>query len=501
MVQADTFQNPNTLVHLLGKPADQFSREDLIRAVVELEIEMINFRYVGEDGRLKTLNFVITGKEHLEMILTDGERIDGSQLFSSIEAGSSDLYVVPRYRTAFLNPFSEVPTLEILCSFYTNEGIPLPSDPFYILRKAHEVFQKETGAQFYALAELEYYVISPHDPTYPVSDQRGYHESRPFTQSEDLRVEALRLIAQAGGKVKYGHAEVGCFTLNGTLYEQHEIEFLPVPIDDAIDQLVIAKWIVRMLGDLYGVQISFAPKIIVGKAGSGLHFHMMAVRDDENLMVSEKHLSDFARKMIAGLLDCAGALTAFGNTIPTSYLRLVPHQEAPTNVCWGDRNRSVVVRVPLGWIGAENMIADANPAAPPEVANCTAKQTIELRTPDGSADVYMTAAGIVSACLHGIRMPDALDKAKKLYVDGNIFDEKNREKLKSLAHLPNSCVESAEVLLEKRAIFESDDIFPASVIDSITKRLLSFQDRGLSERIYGKEKEFRAIVDEYIHIQ
>ena len=32
---------------------------------------------------------------------------------------------------------------------------------------------------------------------------------------------------------------------------------------------------------------------------------------------------------------------AGGDANPTSYLRLVPHQEAPTNVCWGDRNRSV----------------------------------------------------------------------------------------------------------------------------------------------------------------
>lgn len=501
MVHTDTFHNPHVLVRLLGKPPDQFSREDLIRAVIELEIGMINFRYLGEDGKLKILNFVITGKKHLEMILTDGERIDGSQLFSNIKAGSSDLYVIPRYKTAFVNPFAEVPTLEILCSFYTKEGKPLPEDPTHILRKAHEAFTKETGAQFYALAELEYYVIAPHDPLYPVVDQRGYHESRPFTQSEDLRTEALRLIAQAGGKVKYGHAEVGCFTQNNTLYEQHEIEFLPVPIEDAVDQLVIAKWIVRMLGDYYGVQISFAPKITVGKAGSGLHFHMMAIRNHENLMVSEGILSDLARKMIAGLLECAGPLTAFGNTIPISYLRLTPHQEAPTNVCWGERNRSVVVRVPLGWIGAESMISHANPATPPEVTKGTAKQTIEFRTPDGSADVYNLAAGIVVACLYGIRMPDALDKARELYVEGNIFDEKNRKKLESLEHLPNCCAESATILLEKRAILENGDIFPASVIDSTAKRLLSFHDRGLSERINGNEKEFRAIVEEYIHIQ
>ncbi len=119
-----------------------------------------------------------------------------------------------------------------------------------------------------------------------------------------------------------------------------------------------------MLGYEYGVEVSFAPKITVGKAGSGMHIHMMLEKDGKNMMVEDGKLSDTARKMIAGMLDLSKALTAFGNTIPTSYLRLVPHQEAPTNICWGDRNRSVLVRVPLGWTGITTMINDANPAEP-----------------------------------------------------------------------------------------------------------------------------------------
>ena len=43
------------------------------------------------------------------------------------------------------------------------------------------------------------------------------------------------------------------------------------------------------------------------------------------------------------MMKLASSITAFGNTNPTSYFRLVPHQEAPTNICWGDRNRSVLV--------------------------------------------------------------------------------------------------------------------------------------------------------------
>ena len=86
----------------------------------------------------------------------------------------------------------------------------------------------------------------------------------------------------------------------------------------------------------YGFNVTFAPKITTGKAGSGLHIHMRLTRDGQNVMLGpDKRLSDDARHLIAGLMELAPSITAFGNTNPTSYFRLVPHQEAPTNVCWG----------------------------------------------------------------------------------------------------------------------------------------------------------------------
>ena len=39
-----------------------------------------------------------------------------------------------------------------------------------------------------------------------------------------------KLMNRAGGQIKYGHSEVGNFTLNGMIYEQNEIEFLPVNV-------------------------------------------------------------------------------------------------------------------------------------------------------------------------------------------------------------------------------------------------------------------------------
>ena len=492
--------NPNDLVVFLKKGPAEFTREDIIRFCEENRVEMVNFRYAAGDGKLKTLNFVISSKEHLDTILSDGERVDGSNLFSFIEAGSSDLYVIPRYRTAFMNPFADVPTLELLCSFYDSDGRPLESSPEYVLRKADEEFTRRTGCTFKTLGELEYYVISPREDLYPGRDQKGYHSADPFVKFADLRDEAMRLIARAGGRVKYGHSEVGCFCNGETYYEQHEIEFLPMPVEQAVEQVIIAKWILRMLGSRYGVEISFAPKITVGKAGSGMHFHMLVEKDGRNLVVEDGRLSPLARKMIAGILDAADALTAFGNGIPTSYLRLVPHQEAPTTICWGDRNRSVVVRVPLGWIGADGMTLDANPCEDRCREERSSKQTFEYRVADGSADPYLTVAGLIVAALHGITMPGALEAAERLYVSGNIFRPEFKERLAEFDQLPASCVESAEALEAKRAIFEENRIFPAGMIDSRISTLKAFNDRGLSEKLYGNNEAIRELVEQFLHV-
>ena len=460
---------------------------------------MVNFMYPAADGRLKTLNFVINNEAYLDAILTCGERVDGSSLFPFIEAGSSDLYVVPRFRTAFIDPFSELPTLSMLCSYFNKDGEPLESSPEYTLRKACQAFTTVTGMEFQAMGELEYYVISEDDGLFPATDQRGYHESGPYAKFNDFRTQCMSYIAQTGGQIKYGHSEVGNFMLDGKVYEQNEIEFLPVNAENAADQLMIAKWVIRNLAYQYGYDITFAPKITVGKAGSGLHIHMRMMKDGQNQMLKDGVLSDTARKAIAGMMQLAPSITAFGNTNPTSYFRLVPHQEAPTNVCWGDRNRSVLVRVPLGWSAQTDMCALANPLESDSNYDTTQKQTVEMRSPDGSADLYQLLAGLAVACRHGFEIENALAIAEQTYVNVNIHQKENADKLKALAQLPDSCAASADCLQKQRTVFEQYNVFSPAMIDGIISRLRSYNDATLRKDIQDKPEEMLALVSKFFH--
>lgn len=495
----DLSMSPHLLVAALRKPASEFTKADIISYIKENEISMVNFMYPAADGRLKTLNFVINDAAYLDAILTCGERVDGSSLFPFIEAGSSDLYVVPRFRTAFVDPFATQPTLTLLCSYFNKDGEPLESSPEYTLRKACRAFTEVTGMEFQAMGELEYYVISEDTGLFPATDQRGYHESAPYAKFNDFRTECMAYIAQAGGQIKYGHSEVGNFTLGDKIYEQNEIEFLPVRAEEAADQLMIAKWIIRNLAGQYGYDVTFAPKITAGKAGSGLHIHMRIMKDGQNQMLQDGVLSETARKAIAGMMQLAPSITAFGNTNPTSYFRLVPHQEAPTNICWGDRNRSVLVRVPLGWAAKTDMCALANPLEGPSHYDTTQKQTVEMRSPDGSADLYQLLAGLAVACRHGFEIEDALGIAEKTYVNVNIHRKENEDKLKQLAQLPDSCAASADCLEKQRAVFEQHRVFSPAMIDGIIAKLRSYDDRTLRSEVQDNPEAMLQLVKTYFH--
>ena len=491
--------NANPVVAFLQKSPKEFTKADIIRYVEENGIEMINFMYPGGDGKLKTLNFVITNKLYLDTILTCGERVDGSSLFSFIEAGSSDLYVLPRFCTAFVDPFAEIPTLCMLCSFFDKDGNPLASSPENTLRKASRAFTEVTGMEFHAMGELEYYVITEDDGMFPAIDQRGYHESAPYAKMNDFRQHCMLYVAQTGGQIKYGHSEVGNFKQDGKVYEQNEIEFLPVPVEEAADQLMLAKWVIRNLAYEYGFNVTFAPKITTGKAGSGLHIHMRIVKDGKNMMLSNGELSKEARTMIAGMMELAPSITAFGNKNPTSYFRLVPHQEAPTNVCWGDRNRSVLVRVPLGWTSGVDLCHQANPLESISDYDTSMKQTVEMRSPDGSADLYQLLAGLCVACRHGFEMQNALELAEKTYVNVNIHDAANADKLAQLAQLPDSCVASADCLERQRAVFEERGVFSKAMIDGILQQLRAFNDQTLRRDIEHNPEEIQQLVETYFH--
>lgn len=239
------------------------------------------------------------------------------------------------------------------------------------------------------------------DPLYPVETERGYQESPPFSKHLRVREEVLRHLAAFGIATKYVHGEVGGAVEDGRQLVQHEIELLPVPIAEAADALVLGKWLVREVAHAHGLEATFAPSVSSDGAGNGLHIHSRLVRtgsggDVENVIVDGEGLTDTGRRLVAGYLGSARALTAVGNTVPTSYLRFAEGEESPEGICWGETDRTGLVRVPLAWVGdvLPGMVGHANADVPADVPDLGVHpQTVELRLGDGSAEVHLLLAG------------------------------------------------------------------------------------------------------------
>ena len=58
-----------------------------------------------------------------------------------------------------------------------------------------------------------------------------------------------------------------------------------------------------------------------------------------------------------------------------------------------------------------------------------------MRSPDGSADLYQLLAGLAVACRHGFEMENALELAEKTYVNVNIHQKENEDKLQTLTQI------------------------------------------------------------------
>src|SRR4030042_4691656 len=96
---AFTYALANPLSVLLDKNPQDFTRSDFLKVIDENHLERITFHYTALDGKLKELKLPVANASQVEPILAEGERGDGSSLFTGmVDTSLSDLYVVPVYR-------------------------------------------------------------------------------------------------------------------------------------------------------------------------------------------------------------------------------------------------------------------------------------------------------------------------------------------------------------------------------------------------------------------
>jgi len=413
------------------------AKDYVLKTSRENNVRFIRLWFTDILGFLKS--FAITIGE-LEEALEDGMGFDGSSIEGYARIDESDMIAMPDPTTFCILPWRHRDghaVARMFCDILRPGGEPYEKDPRYVLKRNLEE-AKKMGYTFYVGPELEYfYFRSSESPE--VLDRGGYFDLTPLDLASDLRRETILALEAMGIEVEYSHHEVGP--------SQHEIDMRYADALTMADNAMTFRLVVKEVAMMHGVHATFMPKPLYGENGSGMHTHMSLFQGERNAFFDPEdpyHLSDVAKKFIAGLLRHAPEITLVCNQWVNSYKRLVPGYEAPVYITWAVRNRSDLIRVPEYKPGKEKATR------------------IEFRSPDPACNPYLAFACMLAAGLEGIKKGYELPPM----VNRNVYEltEKEREKL-GIKQLP-------EDLWEAILIAEKSELLRRTLGDEVFESLI-----------------------------
>ncbi|GAB4573637.1 MAG: type I glutamate--ammonia ligase [Anaerolineae bacterium] len=356
----------------------------VLQDVEEKGVKFIDLQFTDVLGTTKS---VTIPAQHLDEALERGIWFDGSSIQGFARIQESDMFLRPDVRTYRILPWTGTEShplrARIICDIYKPEGEPFEGDPRYVLRRVIEKAES-MGYKMNVGPELEFFLFRKNGDLHHAvpHDVGGYFDFSPNDEAQRVRSDIVSALQALRIDVEMEHHEVAI--------GQHEIDFKYSDALHAADNAVTFKYTVKGVAAKYGLFATFMPKPIFGINGSGMHCHqsLVDINTGENVFYDANselfRLSKVAQSYVAGQLLHARALAAIVAPTVNSYKRLTPGYEAPVYVCWAQRNRSALIRVPRYSPGREQ------------------STRVELRFPDPSANPYLAFAVMLAAGLEGI---------------------------------------------------------------------------------------------------
>ncbi|MEW4563023.1 type I glutamate--ammonia ligase [Bremerella sp. JC770] len=431
----------------------------------ENDVKAVDFRFMDFPGLWQ--HFTIPVSHLSEDTFEDGLGFDGSSIRGWQTINESDMLVVPQPDTAFVDPFTQLPTLVLICNIQdpiTREDYS--RDPRNVCRKAAN-YLKSTGiadtcfigpeAEFFVFDDVRfdqrpqhgfYYIDSvegewnrgrDEGPNlgYKLRHKEGYFPVPPADSLMDLRNEMMQTMIECGLNVEAQHHEV-------STAGQCEIDMRFNEMVKMADDLLIYKYVIKNVAKRNNRSATFMPKPVFSDNGSGMHTHFSFWKDNEPLFAGSGYagLSETALHAIGGLLKHAPAVLAFTNPTTNSYKRLVPGYEAPVNLAYSQRNRSASCRIPM---------YSPSPKA----------KRVEFRCPDPTCNPYLAFAAITMAAIDGIQ--NKIDPGQPL--DKDIYDLPPEEAA-AVPKTPGSLDAALDALADDHEFLLRGDVFTKDVIET-----------------------------------
>ncbi len=447
------------------------SAQDIMQMIQDHDIKMVDFKMVDIQGQFRHVTIPAAGFD--ETVLKNGVGFDASNYgYAVVE--KSDMVFIPDPDTAVIDPFCEVPTLSMTGNAMMidhPENRPLAQYPRNIVLAA-EQYLKDSGIAdtMLILPEFEFYLFdqvgwqvepnaigmsldanqahwnsSTDGMGCVIRKQKGYHVAKPYDPTYECRSEMCMHMEDAGIAIKYHHPEVGA---SG----QFEIEPKLGQMSKMADATMMIKYIIHNTALRHGKSATFMPKPIYGEAGSGMHVHMLLLKDGEPVFSDDNgysHLSQTAHYFMGGLLKHIASLCAITNPSTNSFKRLVPGFEAPVTVGYATSNRSAVIRIPA-YAKTPNM------------------RRFELRNPDATCNPYFCYAAILMAGIDGIK--NKIDPHENGWgpYDMNLFNLPEEEK-KKLKGLPTTLEQALDALEVDHDYLTAGGVFPEILLENFIK--------------------------------
>ncbi|MBE6982077.1 MAG: type I glutamate--ammonia ligase [Ruminococcaceae bacterium] len=446
--------------------------KDVMNMIAELGIEMVDFKMVDIHGQFR--HVTIPASDFNESIMQTGVGFDASNYgYAVVE--KSDMVFIPDPDTAVVDPFCQIPTLSMtgnaMIIDYPNNR-PLAQYPRNIVLAA-EKYMQDTGIAdtMLILPEFEFYLFDQvgwevqsnaigmqldarqsywnsgvEGKGCVVPKQKNYHIAKPFDTTYECRSQMCMRMAQAGIPIKYHHPEVAA---SG----QFEIEPKLGKMSFMADASMMIKYIIHNTAMEFGLSATFMPKPVYGEAGSGMHVHMLLLKDGQPVFSDDAgyaHLSKTAHYFMGGLLKHISSLCALTNPSTNSFKRLVPGFEAPVTVGYATSNRSAVIRIPA-------------------YAKSPAERRFELRNPDATCNPYFCYAAILMAGLDGVK--NQIDPHENGWgpYDVNLYNLPEEEKAK-LKGLPTSLEQALDALEADHDYLTAGGVFPEELLKNFIKQ-------------------------------
>jgi glutamine synthetase len=415
---------------------EKMKNNDDMKAVVlekvkEENVKFIKLQFTDMLGIVKSVTIPV---EQLEDSLEMGTWFDGSSIEGFARICESDMFLKPDPSTYAVLPWrnsnGEKATARIIADVYDASGKPFEGDPRFILKQAVEDAKKE-GYIFNTGPELEFFLFKVLDgKIMPDPHDKAAYFDFSTDLASDVRRDIIYALEKLGMQVEMSHHEVAP--------GQHEIDFRYGEAVKTADNAVSFKYAVKAIARQHGLYGAFMPKPIFGINGSGMHVHQSLFNSKgDNVFFdanSKTKLSNIALSYIAGQLEHVREMSAILAPTVNSYKRLVPGYEAPVYVCWGQRNRSALIRVPRYSPGREK------------------GTRAELRCPDPSCSPYLAFAVMLRAGMDGVRRkakpPEPVEE------DVYHFDEAKLAQ-KGITTLPSSLKEAIDEMENSKFMKEA----------------------------------------------